>query len=65
MELLPQEMENIRKTQISERRQYWDKQMTALKDDQNNAVREWDDVVARIKQDADLNFSLKVRQKLV
>uniref|UniRef100_H3CV81 Dynein regulatory complex subunit 4 n=1 Tax=Tetraodon nigroviridis TaxID=99883 RepID=H3CV81_TETNG len=63
MVLTPQELENIRKTQISERQQYWDNQMAALKDEHSRAVTEWDVVIARIKQDADLNLSLKAQIK--
>lgn len=60
MELTPQEMKNIRKSQISERQQYWADQIAALNNEQSRAVSEWDAVIARIKQDADLNLSLKV-----
>lgn len=57
---MPQELKNIRKSQISERQQYWDNQIAALKDGHSRAVSDWDVVIARIKQDADLNLSLKV-----
>lgn len=60
MQLIPQDMENIRKTQMSERRQHWDGQMASLIEDHDRAVRDWDVVIAQIKQDADLNLSLKV-----
>lgn len=60
MQLIPQDMENIRKTQMSERRQHWDDQMASLIEDHDRAVRDWDVVIAQIKQDADLNLSLKV-----
>ncbi|XP_029701870.1 dynein regulatory complex subunit 4-like isoform X1 [Takifugu rubripes] len=63
MQLIPQDMENIRKTQMSERRQHWDDQMASLIEDHDRAVRDWDVVIAHIKQDADLNLSLKVEIK--
>eukprot|EP00066_Takifugu_rubripes_P019398 XP_011608664.1 PREDICTED: growth arrest-specific protein 8-like [Takifugu rubripes] len=63
MQLIPQDMENIRKTQMSERRQHWDDQMASLIEDHDRAVRDWDVVIAHIKQDADLNLSLKAQIK--
>lgn len=63
MELTPQEMKNIRKSQISERQQYWANQVAALNNEHSTAVSQWDVVIARIQQDADLNLSLKVIYK--
>lgn len=60
MELLPQEMENIRKTQISDRRQFWDNQTAAHKKEHHTTVSGWDVIIAYMKQDADLSLSLKV-----
>lgn len=63
MELTPQEMKNIRKSQISERQQYWANQVAALNNEHSRAVSQWDVVIARIQQDAHLNLSLKVIYK--
>lgn len=60
MELLPQELDNMRKHQTSEREDHWNSHISALIEDHNKALSEANALVHHMQQDVDLSCSLQV-----
>nr|XP_046241703.1 dynein regulatory complex subunit 4-like [Scatophagus argus] len=63
MELLPQELDNIRKNEISEREDHWNSHISALIEDHNKVFSEANALVNCMQQDLQLNDSLKQQIK--
>ncbi|XP_044058676.1 dynein regulatory complex subunit 4 [Siniperca chuatsi] len=63
MELLPQELDNMRKNETSEREDHWSSHISALIEDHNKAFSEANVLVNRMQQDLDMNESLKTQIK--
>lgn len=60
MELLPQELDNMRKNQTGEREDHWNSHIAALIADHNKAFSKANDLISHIQQDEDINRSLQV-----
>lgn len=60
MELLPQELDNMRKNQTSEREDHWNSHIAALIEDHNKAFSEANTLVNHMRRDVDANCLLKV-----
>lgn len=60
MESLPQELDNMRKNQTSEREDHWNSHISALIEDHNKAFSEANALVHRMQQDVDMSCSLQV-----
>lgn len=60
MELLPKELENIRKNETSEREDHWSSHIAALIEDHNKAFSDANGLVICMQQDLDMSESLKV-----
>ncbi|XP_037611286.1 dynein regulatory complex subunit 4-like [Sebastes umbrosus] len=61
MELLPQELDNLRKNAISEREDHWNSYINNLIEDHNKAFSNANALVERMQQDLDMNTSLKTQ----
>lgn len=59
-ELLPQELDNMRKNQTSEREDHWNSHIAALIEDHNKAFSEANSLVNHMQHDVDVSCSLKV-----
>lgn len=60
MEFLPQELDNMRKNELSEHEDHWNSHITALIEDHNKAFSDANALVNHMQQDLDMNESLKV-----
>lgn len=60
MEVLPQELENMRKNQISEREDHWSSHVNTLMEDHNRVFNEANDLVKRMQKDLEVNTLLRV-----
>ncbi len=60
MGLLPEELDNMRKNETSEREDHWISHITALIEDHNKAFRDANELINRMQQDVDMSDSLKV-----
>ncbi|XP_068174489.1 dynein regulatory complex subunit 4 isoform X2 [Antennarius striatus] len=63
MELLPQELDNMRRSEMSEREDHWNTHMATLIDNHNKAFGETDGLVNCMREDVDLVDSLKKQIK--
>ncbi|XP_038557095.1 dynein regulatory complex subunit 4 [Micropterus salmoides] len=63
MEFLPQELDNMRKNELSEHEDHWNSHITALIEDHNKAFSDANALVNHMQQDLDMNESLKTQIK--
>lgn len=61
MILLPQELDNMRKNEISEREDNWNSHITGLIEDHNKTFRDAKEQVSVMQQDLEVSKSLKVK----
>uniref|UniRef100_A0A3Q4BLT0 Dynein regulatory complex subunit 4 n=1 Tax=Mola mola TaxID=94237 RepID=A0A3Q4BLT0_MOLML len=61
MELLPQELDNMSKYQISESENHWNSHVVALIEDHNKALSEMNALVNHMQHDVDINCSLQTQ----
>lgn len=60
MKLLPQELDNMRKNETSEKEDHWNNHISALIEDHKKALSEIHELIICMQQDMDVNESLKV-----
>ncbi|XP_026233528.1 dynein regulatory complex subunit 4-like isoform X2 [Anabas testudineus] len=63
IKLLPQELDNMRKNEISEREDHWNNHITALMENHNKALSEAHEMINYMQQDMEENDSLKIEIK--
>lgn len=61
MELLPIELDNMRKSEIGEREDHWNGHIAALIEDHSKALGEATALIHRMQEDTDTNEALKVK----
>ncbi|XP_039995733.1 dynein regulatory complex subunit 4-like [Xiphias gladius] len=61
MKLLPQELENMRKNETSEREDHWNSHITGLLEDQNKAFSDANALLKLMQQDLDVSNLLKIQ----
>lgn len=60
MKLLPQELDNMRKNETSEREDHWNNHVSSLIENHKKVLSEVHELVKSMKQDADANDLMKV-----
>uniref|UniRef100_A0A7N6BDP6 Dynein regulatory complex subunit 4 n=1 Tax=Anabas testudineus TaxID=64144 RepID=A0A7N6BDP6_ANATE len=65
IKLLPQELDNMRKNEISEREDHWNNHITALMENHNKALSEAHEMINYMQQDMEENDSLKVQEHTI